>query len=74
MGITPEKKDSILNEKLLRQAPNRLSLLLPGSESYTGMIHVVDTTDICSDCSILLHADTFEQKGIVFLSRENTES
>jgi len=69
MGISPEKKDSILNEELLRQTPNRLSQLLPDTESYAEMIHVIDTTDVCPNCSVLLHADTFEQKGIVFLSK-----
>jgi hypothetical protein len=71
MGISPEKKDSILNEGLLRQSPNRLLQLLPDSGSYAEMIYVIDTADICSDCSVLLHVDTFEQKGIVFLSENS---
>ncbi len=74
MGISPEKEDSILNEEFLRQVPNKLTQLLPGSEPYADMIYVIDTADICSTSCVLLHADTFEQKGIVFLSRENTES
>ncbi len=68
MGISPERQGTVLNEELLRQAPNRFPELLPNSLSYSDVIYVIDTENICSDCSVLLHADTLEQRGIVFLS------
>jgi hypothetical protein len=68
MGISPERQDATLNEDLLRQAPNRLLDLLPESFSYAEVVHVIDTEHVCADCSVLLHADTLEQRGIVFLS------
>ena len=73
MGISPSKADVIFNEELLRTAPNRFSQLLPDDESYADMIYVIDTPDICENYSVLLHADTLEQKGLVFLS-ENEQS
>jgi len=68
MGISPERRDAVLNEKLLRQAPNRFPELLPNRLTYSETIYVIDTEYLRSGCSVLLHADTLEQRGIVFLS------
>ncbi len=68
MGISPERKGTVLNKDWLRQAPNRFSELLPSNPTYAGVIYVIDTEQICADCAVLLHADTLEQRGIVFLS------
>jgi hypothetical protein len=68
MGISPERQNAILNEDLLRQAPNRYPELLPNHLSYSDVVYVIDTEHICADCSVLLHADTLEQHGVVFLS------
>jgi hypothetical protein len=71
MGISPERQDAVLNEELLRQAPNQLPELLPENFSYADVIYVINTKDICPECSVLLHADTLEQRGMVFLSKND---
>ena len=68
MGISPERKDFKLNDGLLKAAPNKLPQLLPDSRAYADMIYVIDTAEICANCEVLLHADTLEQKGLVFLA------
>lgn len=68
MGISPERQGTVWNADLLRQAPNRFPELLPNHLAYADVIYVIDTERICADCAVLLHADTLEQRGIVFLS------
>ncbi len=70
MGVSPDRDHSILNETLLKQTPNTLLQLLPESETWTEAILVVDTADIDPNSSVLLHADTLTQEGVVYLSRK----
>lgn len=70
MGIAPEHQESVLHEHLLRQAPNRLAQFVDDSDAYREMIYVIDTADICPGCCVRLHADSFEQTGLVFLASD----
>ena len=68
MGISPVQTGSALNEALLKDAPNRLLTLLPEAAPYAEMIRVVDSHDVAEGQRLLLHADTLEQRGVVFLA------
>lgn len=68
MGISPLQTGSALNEALLKDAPNRLLTLLPEAAPYAEMIRVVDSHDVAEGQRLLLHADTLEQRGVVFLA------
>lgn len=68
MGISPLQTGSALNETLLKDAPNRLLTLLPEAAPYAEMIRVVDSHDVAAGQRLLLHADTLEQRGVVFLA------
>lgn len=69
MGVSPEHKGSVLNETLLTACPNKFPELLPDTMAYADTIYVIDTAEICSSHAVFLHADTLEQKGVVFLSQ-----
>jgi len=68
MGISPLQAGSVLNESLLKYAPNRLLKLLPEAAPYAEMIRVVDSHDVAQEQRLLLRADTLEQRGVVFLA------
>ncbi len=68
MGISPLQPGSALNEPLLKQSPNHLLDLLPDAAPYAEMIRVVDSHDAVEGQRLLLHADTLEQRGVVFLT------
>jgi hypothetical protein len=73
MGISPNKAGSIFNETFLKRQTNKLSELFPESSSYADTIHVIDAEDIHPTHDILLHADTLEQVGAVFLTKRKNE-
>jgi hypothetical protein len=71
IGVTPDKNGSILNEDFLKQVPNKFSQLLPEHAAWADTIRVINTADISPHASVLLHADTLTQKGVVFVSQEH---
>ena len=68
MGIAPQQAGALLNETMLTTCENALTRLLPEAESYADMIHVVDAAALAPGGEALLHADTLEQRGVVFLA------
>ena len=67
MAVYPKNKDYIINENLLMQAPNKLTKLIPGSETWAESIYVVDTSEIKKNHSIYMHVNALEQHGTIFI-------
>lgn len=67
LAILPDRKGHLINPDLLASLPNKLTALLPGTESHAGAIHVIDGKDLPHASRLRLHADSFGQKAFFYL-------
>jgi pyruvate,water dikinase len=67
LAISPEKEGHLLNEPLLKTAPNRLADLLPSAEEWSEAIWVIDSADGAPGNAIFLNVDSTKQKAMCYV-------
>ena len=70
MALFPGKEGHILNEALIRQAPNKLEQLIPRAKQFFDSVHVIDTKDIAAKETVTMYINTINQEGIIFSSKK----
>ncbi|MBN1129414.1 MAG: hypothetical protein JXA71_10530, partial [Chitinispirillaceae bacterium] len=68
IGLFVGREENILNEDFLLRQPNRLSRLLPESDSWSAAVRVVDGIDIAGGKRICLNADSMKQSCMVYVT------
>ncbi len=69
LAVAPDRKGHNVNSSLITSLPNKLTTLLPQSSGLEQVLWVVDSVDIAGGARLYLHADSFKQKAVVYLSR-----
>lgn len=67
IGVYPEKDGYVLNEKLLLQGTNAMTTIYKKADRIAKAIHVTDLDD--DQTSVFIHANTLNQEGLVFQSK-----
>ncbi|MEI6563790.1 MAG: PEP/pyruvate-binding domain-containing protein [bacterium] len=67
LAILPDRKGHLINPELLASLPNKLTTLLPGAEALSGVVRVIDGTDLPHASRLRLYADSFGQKAFFYL-------
>lgn len=65
LGVIPDEKNTLYNEALLLNVPNRLEDLLPGNEKWNEVVRVIMPSE---EFQIRLWAHSMEQKAVCYLS------
>jgi len=68
MAVFPGKAGYVLNETVLRAAPNQLLALAPGAGRFADAILVVDTHGLRVNSSVVVHVDPLKQQGVLFFT------
>jgi pyruvate,water dikinase len=68
MALFRNRKNNILNEKILQKTPGKLKKILPGSERWSDSIFVIDREDICGNGSVSVYANVIKQEVIIYCS------
>jgi hypothetical protein len=69
LAVSPDKKGHGLNPDLLATLPNSLADLLPESAHLAHVLRVIDGGNLGETLRIHLHADSFKQKAMCYLTR-----
>ncbi len=69
LAVSPDKKSHSLNPDLLATLPNSLAALLPESAHLAHVLRVIDGGNLGETLRIHLHADSFKQKAMCYLTR-----
>jgi pyruvate,water dikinase len=68
LAVSPDKKGHGLNPDLLATLPNSLAALLPESAHLAPVLRVIDGGNLGETMRIHLHADSFKQKAMCYLT------
>jgi hypothetical protein len=68
LAVSPDKKGHGLNPDLLATLPNSLAALLPESAHLAHVLRVIDGGNLGETLRIHLHADSFKQKAMCYLT------
>jgi len=68
LALFPCKEGNFLNEGFFRNAPNRLTMMLPGAAKWADTVRVIDASDVGEDMAVRVNANTLEQKVVCYLA------
>ncbi len=67
LALTPGAQDHFLNERLLKELPNRLADLLPQEERWSDAVRVIEASDFPEGKVLYLNVNTLKQRAVCYL-------
>ena len=61
------KKENYFNEDFLLQAPSQLAEKFPELQEYSDVIKIIDSQSSSTEKQIFIHANSIEQRAVVYL-------
>ncbi|MHC4795413.1 MAG: PEP/pyruvate-binding domain-containing protein [Planctomycetota bacterium] len=74
LALFVHKKNNILNQPFFESQPNRLAELIPSAAKWAKVITVIDMPDSSEGLGLLINANSFKQKVVCYLDRQETLS
>jgi pyruvate, water dikinase len=64
LALTPDKEGNRVNARLIEQAPNQLSALIPDAAAWAAAVRVIDPATMPGGRALRLHADALRQRAV----------
>ncbi len=69
LALFPGREGNLLNDELLRAAPNRLTRLIPDAARHEATVRVIDLGDLGDGSPLKLNANAIKQRVVCYLDR-----
>jgi hypothetical protein len=70
LALFPGQQGQRINARLLEEAPNRLSELIPGESPWSQVVRVIDPAELAAGRKLCLTADVLNQRALCYFESE----